>query len=96
MRPEPRVPGLFKPPREENDMTSNEARTLAEAFVPQDTVVLATPSVECELGFYFQMDSRAHQKSGRVEDLLIGTCGLLVDRANGDVHMLGSGQPPDY
>jgi hypothetical protein len=88
--------GIASATASNDDMTSTEARTLAEAFVPHDTVVLAAPPVECEFGFYFQIDSRAHQETGRMEDLLVGTCGILVDRVNGDVHMLGSGQPPDY
>lgn len=77
-------------------MKQTEARRLAEAHVPDDTVVLTEHSAECEFGFYFATDSRAHQETGRFEDLLIGSCGVLVDRANGNVHQLGSAFPPEY
>jgi hypothetical protein len=77
-------------------MNQTEARKLAEAHVPHDTVVLSEHSAECEFGFYFATDSRAHQETGRFEDLLIGSCGVLVDRANGNVHHLGSAFPPEY
>jgi hypothetical protein len=77
-------------------MNQTEARRLAEAHVPDDTVVLAEHSAECEFGFYFTTDSRAHQETGRFEDLLVGSCGILVDRANGNVHRLGSAFPPEY
>ena len=77
-------------------MNQTEARRLAEAHVPDDTVVLTEHSAECEFGFYFATDSRAHQETGRFEDLLVGSCGVLVDRANGNVHCLGSAFPPEY
>jgi hypothetical protein len=77
-------------------MNQTEARRLAEAHVPNDMVVLTEHSAECEFGFYFASDSRAHQETGRFEDLLMGSCGVLVDRANGNVHRLGSAFPPEY
>lgn len=77
-------------------MNQTEARRLAEAHVPHDTVVLSEHSAECEFGFYFETDSRAHQETGRFEDLLICSCGVLVNRANGNVHHLGSAFPPEY
>lgn len=77
-------------------MNQAEARRLAEGHVPDDIVVLTEHAAECEFGFYFATDSRAHQKAGRFGDLLIGSCGVLVDRANGKVHNLGSAFPPKY
>jgi len=77
-------------------MNQTEARRLAEAHVPDDMVVLSEHSAECEFGFYFATDSRAHQETGRFEDLLIGSGDVLVDRANGNVHHLGSAFPPEY
>jgi hypothetical protein len=79
-----------------NGMNQTEARRLAEAYVPDDMVVLTEHSAECEFGFYFATDSRTHQKTGLFEDLLIGSCGVLVDRAKGNVHHLGSAFPPKY
>jgi hypothetical protein len=77
-------------------MNIAEARTLAEAHVPDDLVVLKDNSLECAFGFYFAIDSRKHQESGLVEDLLVGTSGLLVDREKGEVHDLGSAFDLDY
>src|SRR2546423_36302 len=78
------------------EMNQTEARRLAEAHVPDNMVVLNEHFAECEFGFYFATDSRAHQETGRFEDLLIGSCGVLVDRANRNVHHLGSAFPPEY
>lgn len=77
-------------------MNQTEARRLAEAHVPDDIVVLTDHFAECEFGFYFATDSRAHQETGRFEDLLIGSCGVLVERTNGNVHQLGSAFPLEY
>jgi hypothetical protein len=77
-------------------MNKTEATRLAEAHVSADVVVLDEYSKECEFGFYFATDSRAHQKTGRIEDLLVGSCGVLVARTTGNVHDLGSGFPPEY
>jgi hypothetical protein len=77
-------------------MNQTEARRLAEAHVHDGMVVLNERSAECEFGFYFAVDSRKHQETGRCEDILVGSCGVLVDRANGNVHPLGAAFPLEY
>jgi hypothetical protein len=77
-------------------MNQIEARKFAEAHVPDSMVLLNEHSAECEFGFFFATDSRAHQETGRFEELLLGSCGVLVDRLNGNVHPLGSAFPPKY
>lgn len=78
------------------EMNKTEAKRLAEAHVPADVVVLDDHSEECEFGFFFPTDSRAHQKTGRFEDLLVGSCGVLVDRTSRSVHELGSAFSPKH
>jgi hypothetical protein len=73
-----------------------EARRLAEAHVPDEIVVLSEHWQECEFGFYFATDTRSHRESAGFEDLLVGSCGVLVDRLTGEVHTLGSALDTEY
>ena len=77
-------------------MTLSEARSLAEAHVSDELVVLEKFANECTFGFYFAISSRAYEESGKFENMLIGSSGLLVDRGNGKVHELGSGADLEY
>ncbi len=77
-------------------MDREEARQLAEAHLPDEVVALPDSVQACDFGFYFATSSRAYQESKRIEDLLVGSCGVLVDRTNGLVHDLGSAFPPEY
>jgi len=73
-----------------------EAKKLAEEHISEDMILLDDQSRECEFGFYFATDSRKHLKTGRADDLLIGSWGVLVDRETGEVHDLGSGFDLEY
>ena len=77
-------------------MNAADALKLAEEHIEDDMVVLADTVRECEFGFYFATDTRKHQQTGRREDFLIGSCGLLVDRNTKEVHDLGSAFDVDY
>jgi len=77
-------------------MNATDALKLAEGHIADDMVVLADTVRECEFGFYFGTDSQKHQQTGRWEDLLIGSSGLLVDRNTKEVHELGSAFDLDY
>jgi hypothetical protein len=72
------------------------ALILAQGHLPEGFVLLPEYAQECEFGFYFGVDSLAHQTSGRFEDIVVGSCGVLVDRETGDVHDLGSSHSPAY
>lgn len=77
-------------------MDVNEALKLAERHIDCDMVVLAETVSEREFGFHFHTDSKRHRETGRWEDLLVGSCGVLVERATGEVHDLGSAFGVDY
>jgi hypothetical protein len=77
-------------------MNIAEAKKLAEAHISEDMVLLDDQSRECEFGFYFATDSRKHQNTGRFENLLIGSWGVLVDRETGEVHDLSSAFDLEY
>lgn len=77
-------------------MNVDEALKLAEQHIGCDMVVLADTVSEREFGFHFHTDSKRHQETGRWEDLLCGSCGVLVERATGEVHDLGSAFGIDY
>ncbi|MBM79082.1 MAG: hypothetical protein CMJ78_00625 [Planctomycetaceae bacterium] len=71
-------------------MDAESARATAQQTVDDGIVVLKEHVRECPFGFYFPTDTVEHQRAGRIEDMLIGSCGVLVDRHSGEVHELGS------
>ena len=77
-------------------MDAESAYAAAREYVDDGIVVLKDNARECSFGFYFPTDTAAHQESGRIEDMLVGSCGLLVDRRTGEVHELGSAFGVDY
>ena len=77
-------------------MNASEALEIAEASLSADLVLVPHTGRECEFGFYFATDTKQHSSSGRIEDLQVGSCGVLVDRRTGEVHSLGSAFNVEY
>jgi|GEM_PF-4143309 len=77
-------------------MDSEAAYKLAQNYVDDNIVVLASGSRECAFGFYFPTNTAQYLETGRLEDMGSGSCGVLVDRISGNVHELGSVYDVDY
>ena len=72
-----------------------EARQIALAKIGPDCGLVESAMIEKPYGWYFYFQSRAFLESGNMKQMLIGSCGFIVERANGRLFMFGSAYPPE-
>ena len=73
-------------------LTYEEARRIAEAHAGK--LVLMEEAIREEpFGWYFVAQSRAYVETRKLEHMLVGSGGFVVDRETGRVHEFGSAHP---
>ena len=69
--------------------TETQARRTAESMLDLDKYVITTMR-EFDVGWVYFYDSRRHQETGAISDLLGGNSPILVDREDGSAHHTGT------
>jgi hypothetical protein len=77
-------------------MTPEDALELATTHISNEFSVLADTVRECDFGYFFQVTTKRFLETNNFKDLLLGSCGVLVESATGQVHDLCSAFVPDY
>jgi len=83
-------------------ISEKEALEIAERFVTEQSrsveggaVIISERTIEKSYGWIFSYNSKRYLQTGNPLEALGGNGPLVVERADGRVHALGSGQAPD-
>src|SRR5262245_6315932 len=84
-------------------MTQSDARRIAldylKAQEPQrgfEVVLLDRYTIERDFGWVCFYDSKRHQESGSIRDAIAGNAPIVVTKADGRIHVTGTGRPIEY